>query len=548
MTASVTQARRILRRRLTRERGTIEKDWGGRLPVALIFPHRYAVAMSNLGFQTLYGLFNAEADIVCERLTWEGSAPALSLESQRPLAEFPVWAFSVSFEPDYIQLVSLIRESGVPLWAAEREEGDPIVLGGGMALSANPEPVAPFLDAIVLGEAEPVLEGLLETLRAGRDTPREQILAALAGLEGVYVPTQHDGRPVNRVWAADISSFATASVVLTRETEFGDVYLVEVARGCRWGCRFCLAGHLTRPPRFRSLEQLRTQFAEGLRRRGRIGLLGAAVSDHPELDGIVRAIREMGGGFTVASVRADQLSPTLLQGLRASGTRMLTLAPEVATAGLVGVVSKGFGEDELLRGVEMARDAGLHRLKLYFMVGLPQESEQDVQAIVDLVQRAKDVLGRGEIRLSVAPFVPKAHTPFQWAAMLSAADLRERLRLLEKGLRPLGVRVEGESVAWSRVQGVLARGDRRLATVLARLEEASLGAWRRAMAGAGLTEQEYLRERTLDEEFPWEVVRSGMDRAHLRREWERAQEGAAAALCRPESGCTVCGVCPPGAP
>jgi radical SAM superfamily enzyme YgiQ (UPF0313 family) len=524
MALSLAQARETIRRRLAAEEGTVHKDWGGRLPIALIFPNHYRLAMSNLGFQTLYGLFNAEADVVCERATWEGASfPPISMESRRPLGEFPLWAVSVSFELDFFALAALIRQAGLPLWSAERGEGDPLLIGGGMALSANPEPVAPFLDAIVVGEAEPVLGALLEVLRAGQGVPRAQTLAALARVPGVYVPIQYDGRPVERQWARDLSTFATTSVVLTRETEFGDVYLLEIARGCRWGCRFCLAGHLTRPARFRSLEQLRPQVAEGLRHRRRVGLVGAAVSDHPELEALVQAIGEMGGGFTVASLRADQLSPLVLAGLRASGTQTLTLAPEVGTAGLVGVVGKGFGAEELLRGVELAREAGLSRLKLYFMVGLPGEEADDVAAIAALVGEVKARLRRGAVALSVAPFVPKAHTPFQWAAMAPAEELRRRLRRLRQELRPFNVAVGEESVPWSRVQGVLARGDRRLAAVLAGMEGPAQAGWRQGLADAGLTEDEYLRERAMDEPFPWEIIAPGVSRAHLLREWQRAQ-------------------------
>ncbi len=277
-------------------------------------------------------------------------------------------------------------------------------------------------------------------LRAGLS--REETLSTLARIPGIYVPTHPTGRPVVRRRSADLS-FPTASVVLTPESEFGDAFLIEIARGCGFGCRFCLAGHLTRPPRYRFLEQLRPQIAAGLCRRRRIGLVGAAVSDHPELEAIAQTIREQRGGFTLASLRADQVTPGLLEGLRSGGTRTLTLAPEVGSARLAAMVGKGFGAEEVLRAVEMARSAGLRRLKLYFMLGLPAEEEEDVRAIAAFVREVRRRIPDGVLSLSIAPFVPKPHTPFQWAAQLSIAETLRRQEMVKEGLRMKRVELSG---------------------------------------------------------------------------------------------------------
>jgi len=533
----VAEARQIIEQ----ETGTICKDWGGRLPVALAYPNTYYVGMSSLGLQTVYRLFNRRPDVVCERVFWRGGKRRggkgqglVSLESQRPLGEFRVLAFSLAYELDYFNALEMLRQVDIPLLAGERDEDDPLLIAGGPAVTANPEPLAELFDAFVIGEAEELIPSLVETLQAGIGEERQSLLSALAQIPGLYVPAHplisnlqsptSSVQPAKRQWIRDLDAYPTTSVLFTRETEFGDMYLMEIARGCKRGCRFCLTGHTCRPLRERSVGTLLHQAREGLVHRDKIGLMGAAVSDYSHIDELVTGLRGMGARISVSSLRAAPLSETLVKSLAESGSQTLTLAPEAGSERLRALIHKGISTDDVMRAADLAARYDFPRLKLYFMLGLPTEIEEDVQAIVDLVTAVGQRFSR-RVTVNVTPFVPKAHTPFQWAAMIPQDIVRERLRCVEQQLRPRGVAVKSDSPAWAAVQGVLSRGDRRLGQALIKMDRTSLAQWRRALRESGLEADEYLQERSLDGTLPWSVVDSGLSPAYLRREWERARAG-----------------------
>ena len=520
------------RHQLSREQGTTIKDWGGRIPVTLIYPNSYYIGMSNLGLHAIYKLFNNSSEIVCERAFWEKAnqteqALPISMESQRPLSDFAILAFSINYELDYFNVVQILRSSGIPLYAAERDERHPLIIAGGPCVTANPLPLLPFFDCLCIGEAEAILPAMLPVLSKGIGNNRDKLLKELASLPGVYVPLAHSGAPVARQWVTNLDDFPVASTILTPDTELGDLYLIEVERGCNRGCRFCLTSQAFCPMRYRSIDKLIAQARLGLKYRKRIGLVGPAVSDYPQLEELLIKLRQMGAGLSISSLRVKPLSRIVLREMAKGGARTITLAPEAGSQRLRQVIRKGVSEDDILESIGKVAEAGIKQLKLYFMIGLPSETDEDIEAIINLTLRGKNIIDRQQagcrLSLNIAPFIPKAGTPFQWLPMTQPSILSHRLSLLKNNLSPKGIKVKSESLSWSQVQGVLARGDIQLAEVLASIEEVSLAGWRKAVERCHLDVDFYAYQRwNTSEKLPWAILDLGTEPGHLKAELNRA--------------------------
>ena len=520
------------RQQLSREQGTIIKDWGGRIPIALIYPDSYYIGMSNLGFHAIYKLFNSYSEVVGERAFWERDnraepLPPLSLESQRPLSDFAVLAFSITYELDYFNVVQILSASGIPLYAADRDERYPLVIAGGPCIIANPLPLSPFFDCLCVGEAEAMLPAMLPILFEGVGGKRDKLLKALASLPGVYVPLIHSGIPVVRQWVTNLDDFPVTSTILTPDTELGDLYLIEVERGCNWGCRFCLTSNAFRPMRYRSMDKLIAQARLGLEYRRRIGLVGPAVSDYPQIEELLIKLRQMGAGLSISSLRVSPLSRIVLREIAKGRGQTITLAPEAGSQHLRQVIRKGISEDDILDSVGKVAKEGIKQLKLYFMIGLPSETDEDIGEIINLTLKCKNILDRQQtgcqLSLNIAPFVPKAGTPFQWLPMAPVNILNNRLSQIKKGLASKGIKLKCESSAWSQVQGVLARGDTKLAEVLASIEEVSLAGWRKAVEKCHLDVDFYAHQRwDTSVKPPWAVLDLGTEPGHLEMELNRA--------------------------
>jgi radical SAM superfamily enzyme YgiQ (UPF0313 family) len=537
------------RQKLERERGTVYKDWGGKIHIALIYPNSYYLGMSNLGFQTIYGLLNSYDNIVCERVFWEPkrlkAETPISLESQRPLPDFDILAFSISYELDYFNVVQILKASGIPILAADRDESHPLMIGGGPCVTANPMPLSPFFDCFAIGEGEPILPGFIDTLTEGIEGKKEELLKKLASLPGVYVPALYDGKPIRRQWLADLDSVATTSLILTPDTELGGMYLIEIARGCGWGCRFCLAGFQFRPFRFRPLDSLLAQAERGLNYIDKIGLLAAAVSDHPEIGELAYRLHRMDVEISVSSLRVRPFSQALLKALAQSGAQTVTLAPEAGSERLRQTINKCVSESDIVEAVDKIAKQGIRQIKLYFMIGLPTETDADIDEMINLTlklkERVQETITR--IAITVEPFVPKAGTPFQWLAMAPEDVLNERVNRIKNSLAKNGIEVRAESVGWSLVQGVLSRGDARLGKALASMSRNSLAAWRRALADCNLNADSYLhRDLSPDEPLPWSVLDSGVTPDYLREELAKSRHSIETPSC-PLERCHKCGVC-----
>ncbi len=549
---------------LDAEQGTIYKDWGGRVAIALVYPNTYAVGMSNLGFQTMYWHLNQLPDVVCERVFLpepadveelrRTEAPPFSLEPQRPLSDFHMIGFSITYEGDYINALRLLQLAGIPLRAADRGPRHPLVLMGGVCAFANPEPIAPFMDFIVVGEGEEIIAELLEAYRSG---DREQILDRLVTVPGVYVPERYDvsyqpdgtlaavlprgNAPavVKKRRLGEVDRFETISLVKTPNAEYGHMALLEVGKGCGRGCRFCLEGQVYRPVRHRTVAALGDTVARLAAdpQNRRIGLVGACVSDYPWIGDLLKVIDENGLELSISSLRADSLTDDLVAALARGGHRTLTVAPEAGTERLRRVIRKSISDEQLYAACGMLRRHGIPHLKTYFMIGQPTETTEDVEAIPDLAARmlerlrVLDASGKpfGRLTLSISSFVPKPWTPFQWAQFAGADALQKKLEIIKHGVRRFpNVRVLHENPREAALQALLARGDRRVGDFLeaaARLD----GDWRRALREwRGDPEFFTTRARGLDERMPWDHFDVGVKRPGLLREWERALAETAA--------------------
>jgi len=520
------------RRRLSREQGAIIKDWGGRIPVALVYPNSYYLGMSNLGLHAIYRLLNSYNEVVCERAFWEienreSQLSPLSLESQRPLSDFAVLAFSVSYELDYFNVVHILKASGIPIYAADRDERHPLVIVGGPCIIANPLPLSPFFDCLCIGEAEPILPAMMPVLFKSLSGRRDELLKALAALPGIYVPQYYSGKPVVRQWAKELDDFPVATTILTPDTELGELYLIEVERGCNWGCRFCLTSKAFHPMRCRSVENLIAQAEQGLKYKKRLGLVGAAVSDHPRIEELLLKLGQLGAELSISSLRMAPLSRIVLRELAKGEARTVTLAPEAGSQRLRRIIKKSISEEDVLEAMDKVAEQGIRQVKLYFMIGLPWETDEDIEDIIRLALRCKGILDKQQagcrLVLNISPFVPKAGTPFQWLPMTKPSILNQRLSFLKNSLMPKGIKINSESPAWSQVQGVLARGDEKLAEVLANTEEVSLAGWRKAVEKCQLDIDYYINQRwDTKQRLPWAIIDSGTKLEHLKDELDRA--------------------------
>lgn len=572
----------------------IKKDWASsRIKMVFAFPDVYEIGMSHIGGKILYGLVNETTDHLMERsyAPWpdmekimrEEKIPLYSLESFTPLDKFDVVGFSLQYELSITNVLNMLDMAGIPVYSHERGNHDPIIIAGGPVVF-NPEPFVDFFDAFLIGDGEDVLIEFMDSLDKYKQLDRAERLLKLAAIEGVYIPSlytvaYHDNGSIKEMQAQvegvpvkvrkrlvrdlNLAYYPSKPIVPYMEIVH-DRAVLEVMRGCQRACRFCHAGTVYRPVREKSVEVLKQQAAEQLQSTGydEISLASLSTLDYsgvnPLVKHLVQSYAGQGIGVSLPSLRVDAFSIELAQEVQKVRKTTLTLAPEAGTQRLRDAINKNVREEELLEATEAAFKAGWMGLKLYFMIGLPTETDADLDGILDMLYRVK-INGQPfsrrplEIRASLSCFVPKAHTPFQWQPQAGIEMLEEKRQyMLRRKIK--NVKLSFHDSRTSFLEGVIARGDRRLGKVIYEAwqrgckfdgwsEHFNFTAWMQVFADCRLDPHFYIRERSYDEILPWDFIDSGVSKAYLRLENERALQGILTPDCRNDK-CAGCGVCP----
>ena len=529
---------------LSKEKGTIFKGPGGKINIALVYPNTYSVGMSSLGFQGIYGLLNGMSDVVCERVflpagddleEYERTRSELfALESKRPLSRFDIVAFSVSFENDYPNILKILKMSRIPLRSSLRSPSDPLVVMGGVCAFYNPEPMADFFDVCFVGEAEDMLPEFLSAYRESGS--KDELYRKTFAIDGIYVPGRYsvsysdhtgliagrqalDGAPeiIRKRTVHDISGSLIKPVIITPEAEFSDMYLLEAMRGCPWSCRFCVAGHIYKPPRRKDPEALREEIGHALTMTGRVGLIGPSLSDYPYAE-VVLGIE--GVDFSITSLRATPRTGNIVKLLR--GHKSVSIAPEAGTERLRRVINKKVTEEDIIETAKLILHGEIETLRLYFMAGLPTETMEDIEGIILLVKKIRKNTAKGFITVSVSTFVPKPFTPFQWHPMAPLKEVKERLKVIRKGLSAeKGVKIFHDVPKYAYFQGLLSLGDRRVGRLIEVVSEGANSSSERK--ASGVEEDFYIfREKKITDLLPWEFIDAGVSKEKLWDEYRLA--------------------------
>ncbi|MEM2881102.1 MAG: radical SAM protein [Candidatus Methanomethylicaceae archaeon] len=507
------------------ERNAILKDHRKvKLRFALAYPNIYTVGISNLGVRLLYELLNKQEEVVCERFFFSGyGVQPKSLESDLPLHSFDVVGFSLQHEMDYLKMLDMLSTSNIPLRSEERRR--PVVIAGGPAVSSNPMPLSPFVDIFVVGEVEPIFPQLLDLLLS-RDAKSSPTFTP-----GLYSP----GHPTKRVYVEDLNNayHAVRQVHPTSGEWLSTSFLLEVSRGCSKGCRFCLECFIYSPRRERSFSTIKKVLEDGIRlsQTIKVSCISSAFFDHSELKDILSYLKEIGLPFSTPSTRISDADEELMRLIASGGQRSITVAPETPSERLRRVINKHFHDDQLYNLLSNAKKSGIRSLKLYFMLGIPGESDNDLN---DLEPFLSKVISSGfspsSIHISINPLIPKSNTPFQWLPMIKKEDYDRRVSIFRAIAHKLGIRrVETLDYRWGAIQAYLSTGGPEASEVLLYLQRdleeggmGDLGAWRRVLKRYGERPETLYKPLKLDDPLPWEEIKGAVPISILRNEFLKA--------------------------